>query len=76
MAMRLLNKDGILVSASCSMHLADDRLPDMIRILGRELDREVMIQHVGSQGADHPVIPAIPETRYLKAVFARVLPTR
>jgi len=31
---------------------------------------------VGSQGADHPVIPAIPETRYLKAVFARVLPTR
>ena len=76
MAMRLLNKDGILVSASCSMHLAEDRLPDMIRILGRELDREVMIQHVGSQGADHPVIPAIPETRYLKAVFARVLPTK
>jgi len=76
MAMRLLNKDGILVSASCSMHLAEDRLPDMIRILGRELDREVMIQHVGSQGADHPVIPAVPETRYLKAVFARVLPTR
>lgn len=76
LAMRLLNKDGIIVAGSCSMHLADDRLPDILRTLGRELDREVLIQHVGSQGADHPVLPAIPETRYLKAVFARVLPTR
>ncbi|MEC9409079.1 MAG: class I SAM-dependent rRNA methyltransferase [Pseudomonadota bacterium] len=75
-AMRLLNKDGMIVAGSCSMHLADDRLPDILRVLGRELDREVLIQHVGSQGADHPVLPAIPETRYLKAVFARVLPTR
>ena len=75
-AMRLLNRDGMIVSGSCSMHLADDRLPDILRTLGRELDRDVMIQHVGSQGADHPVLPAIPETRYLKAVFARVLPTR
>ena len=76
LAMRLLNKDGLLVAGSCSMHLGDDRLPDMLRILGRELDREVMLQHLGSQGADHPVLPAIAETRYLKAVFARVLPTR
>ena len=76
LAMRLLSKDGLLVAASCSMHLAEDRLPDMLRVMGRELDREVMIQHVGSQGADHPVLPAIAETRYLKAVFARVLPTR
>lgn len=76
LAMRLLNKDGLLVAGSCSMHLGDDRLPDMLRILGRELDREVMLQHLGSQGADHPVLPAIAETRYLKAVFARGLPTR
>ena len=48
----------------------------MLRAMGRELDREVMIQYQGSQGADHPVLPAIPETRYLKALFARVLPTR
>lgn len=76
LAMRLLSKDGLLVAASCSMHLGEDRLPDMLRIMGRELDRDVLLQHVGSQGADHPVVPAIPETRYLKAVFARVLPTR
>jgi len=76
LAMRLLNRDGILVAGSCSMHLGEGRLPEIIRTLGRELDRDVVIQHVGGQGADHPVVPAIPETRYLKAVFARVLPTR
>tara|TARA_R110001583_G_scaffold20287_2_gene78392 strand:+ start:6252 stop:6932 length:681 start_codon:yes stop_codon:yes gene_type:complete len=76
LAMRLLNRDGLLVAGSCSMHLGETRLPGIIRTLGRELDRDVLIQHVGSQGADHPVVPAIPETRYLKAVFARVLPTR
>lgn len=76
LAMRLLNRDGLLVSASCSMHLAEERLVDMLRTMGRELDREVMIQYQGSQGADHPVLPAIAETRYLKAIFTRVLPTR
>ena len=76
LAMRLLNRDGLIMSASCSMHLGETRLPDMLRQLGRELDRDVLIQYTGSQGADHPVVPAIPETRYLKAVSARVLPTR
>ncbi|MGB1090588.1 MAG: class I SAM-dependent rRNA methyltransferase [Oceanobacter sp.] len=76
LAMRLLERDGLLVSGSCSMHLAENRLVDMLRTLGRELDRDLLIQHMGGQGADHPVQPAIPETRYLKAIFARVLPTR
>ena len=76
LAMRLLNKDGLLVAGSCSMHLGDDRLPDMLRMLGPALDRESMIPHLGSQGAAHPVLPAIAETRYMKAVFARILPTR
>jgi len=75
-AMRLLSKDGLLVSGSCSMHLASGRLNEILRVVGRELDRDVQILHAGGQGADHPVIPAIPETRYLKALFARVLPTR
>ncbi|MFW1678088.1 class I SAM-dependent rRNA methyltransferase [Pontibacter sp. JAM-7] len=73
-AMRLLNKDGILISASCSMHLQRDRLVDIIRANGRELDRMVQIFDQGHQGADHPIHPAIPETDYLKAYFARVLP--
>ncbi|MCG8671375.1 MAG: class I SAM-dependent rRNA methyltransferase [Pseudomonadales bacterium] len=72
LAMRLLAPDGILVSASCSMHLPHDALMDVVRKAGRHIDRHVTVFAQGSQGMDHPVHPAIPETQYLKAVFCRV----
>jgi 23S rRNA (cytosine1962-C5)-methyltransferase len=72
MGMRLLGRDGLLVSASCSMHLGKDTLLDIVRASGRHLDRHVQIIGQGGQGPDHPIHPAIPETDYLKAVFARV----
>ncbi len=72
LAIRLLGRDGLLVSGSCSMHLTRDTLTDIVRGAGRHLDRHVQIIAQGGQAADHPVHPAIPETDYLKAVFARV----
>ncbi|PIE41516.1 MAG: RlmI/RlmK family 23S rRNA methyltransferase [Gammaproteobacteria bacterium] len=72
LAMRLLEPDGILVSASCSMHLSHEALMDVIRKAGRHIDRHVSVFAQGGQGMDHPVHPAIPETRYLKAMFCRV----
>jgi 23S rRNA (cytosine1962-C5)-methyltransferase len=72
LGMRLLGRDGLLVSASCSMHLHRDPLLDIVRGAGRHLDRHVQIIGQGGQGPDHPVHPAIPETDYLKAIFARV----
>jgi len=74
LAMRLLDADGLLVSASCSMHLERERLLDIIRASGRHLDRDVQILEQGGQSFDHPVHPAIVETQYLKSIFARVLP--
>lgn len=75
LAVRLLNRDGLLVSASCSMHLPRETLMDIVRATGRQVDRTVQVIAQGGQGADHPVLPAIPETDYLKAIFARVTPT-
>ena len=73
-AMRLLNKDGILVSASCSMHLPEDDLQNILLGSARHLDRNVQLLERGGQGPDHPVHPAIPETRYIKSLTCRVLP--
>lgn len=73
-AMRLLSKDGVLVSASCSMHLDEARLVDIVRKTGRTLEKELQLIERFAQGPDHPVVPAIPETNYLKAMFFRVLP--
>jgi 23S rRNA (cytosine1962-C5)-methyltransferase len=72
LGMRLLGRDGLLVSGSCSMHLGKNTLVEIVRAAGRHLDRHVQIIGQGGQGPDHPVHPAIPETDYLKAVFARV----
>ncbi len=73
-AMRLLNKDGILVSASCSMHLEEDNLQNILLGSARHLDRNIQLLERGSQGPDHPVHPAIAETRYIKSLTCRLLP--
>jgi 23S rRNA (cytosine1962-C5)-methyltransferase len=72
LAMRLLERDALLVSCSCSYHLAADDLAGLIQAAARHNSRFVQILAAGSQSPDHPVHPAIPETRYLKAFFCRV----
>ncbi|BES69927.1 class I SAM-dependent rRNA methyltransferase [Marinobacter nanhaiticus D15-8W] len=73
LGLRLLDRDGLLVSASCSMHLSTDRLVDIIRGSGRRIDRFVQLLEQGHQAPDHPVIPGIPETDYIKSCFVRSL---
>ncbi len=73
-AMRLLSKDGVLVSASCSMHLPEDDLQNILLGSARHLDRNIQLLERGGQGPDHPVHLAIPETRYIKSLTVRLLP--
>jgi len=70
-AMRLLERDALLVSCSCSYHLAPDELVGLIQSAARTTGRFVQIIYSGGQSPDHPMHPAIPETRYLKAFFCR-----
>jgi len=73
LGLRLLERDGILVSASCSMHLSQEKLVDIIRGSGRKIDRFVQLLEQGHQAPDHPIIPGIPETDYIKSCFVRSL---
>jgi 23S rRNA (cytosine1962-C5)-methyltransferase len=74
LAMRLLAPGGILISASCSMHLSELDLLEVLRGAGQRAGVNAQVVALGGQAADHPVHPAIPETRYLKAAFAVVNP--
>ncbi len=74
MAMQVLERDGILVSCSCSHHMARDSLLEAINAGARHLDRQVQVLQSLQQGPDHPVQAAIPETDYLKGYICRVLP--
>lgn len=73
MGLRLLAPDGLLVSASCSMHLSQEKLVDILRSSGRKTGRFVQLLEQGHQAPDHPVVPGIPETDYIKSCFVRAL---
>ena len=72
LAMRVTADDGILVSCSCSYHVSPEDLQDAIAKAARAADKHLQILEAGGQAPDHPVHPAISETRYLKAYFCRV----
>lgn len=72
LALPLLQAGGLLVSASCSMHLSHGRLLELMQAAAVKRQRRLQLVGTGGQGPDHPVHPAIPETAYLKAQVAAV----
>jgi 23S rRNA (cytosine1962-C5)-methyltransferase len=72
LALGLLANEGILVSCSCSYHVSAEDLQDAIAKAARGAGKHLQVLELGGQAPDHPVHPAIPETRYLKAYFCRV----
>jgi 23S rRNA (cytosine1962-C5)-methyltransferase len=68
-ALALLSEDGFLVTCSCSQHLDRDDFLRLVQKASRRPKRELQLLFEGGQSADHPIHPAMPETRYLKALF-------
>jgi 23S rRNA (cytosine1962-C5)-methyltransferase len=70
-AMRLVNSGGFLVTASCSHHITEEGFLSTIEQAAVKAKRFVQLLEFGGAAPDHPVIPAMPETKYLKfAIFA------
>ena len=72
-ALRLLAPGGVLATFCCSHHVDTKTFQDVIQTAA--VDARVLLRRVASysQSPDHPVIPAIPETEYLKGfAFERV----
>lgn len=73
LALRLLNPQGILITASCSHHLPEAELQRAILMASSHEKIPLQILAKGHQGFDHPIHPAIPETSYLKAFYCRLV---
>lgn len=69
--LKLLKEDGYLISASCSHHLATERLEYVAHAAAREAGRRMQLLEKHSHAPDHPIHPAMPETEYLKALYLR-----
>ncbi|MDA8390805.1 MAG: class I SAM-dependent rRNA methyltransferase [Gammaproteobacteria bacterium] len=72
-ALAVVEDGGLLVSASCSHHLARDQLARVVGQAAVRSGRRVQFVEEGGQGPDHPVHPAIVETAYLKVLWTRCI---
>lgn len=71
-ALALLARGGYLATASCSHHIVPETFLDVVHAAAREGNRP--LQQILWRGAspDHPVLPGVPETGYLKFALFRV----
>jgi len=72
-AMKLLNKEGLLVSCSCSYQLSPEDFMKTIRAAARDAKRSFKLVNLTTQAPDHPILLAMPETQYLKCAFLQAL---
>ncbi|MBN2407330.1 MAG: class I SAM-dependent rRNA methyltransferase [Elusimicrobia bacterium] len=72
LAMGCIEPGGTLFTSSCSHHLDFMSFLGVIRDSARTARRNVQIIEFGFQAKDHPVLPAMPETMYLKSAFCRI----
>ncbi len=65
-ALRLLRRGGILATASCSFHITDETFMECVVEAAFRCERKLVLLEWRSQAPDHPILPSMPETRYLK----------
>ena len=71
--MKLVRKGGFLVTCSCSQHVSPEQFKDMINQAARDSKTKLRLVENRTQGHDHPILPASPETQYLKCMILQVL---
>jgi 23S rRNA (cytosine1962-C5)-methyltransferase len=72
-ALKMLRPGGILVTCSCSYHVSEQELQDIVVAASLDAKRTVRLLEKRVQAKDHPIVPAIPETAYLKALILQVV---
>ena len=72
-AFPLIPKGGILLTASCSHHILPETFLDIVDDAARRAGRQLQLLEWRGAAPDHPVLPSVPETRYLKVGIYRVL---
>ena len=72
-AIKLLNPGGVLVTCSCSYHMAEGLFLGLIAEAGNDAHRRLQLVEKRMQASDHPIYLGVPETYYLKCVIVRAL---
>jgi 23S rRNA (cytosine1962-C5)-methyltransferase len=71
-AMNLLSNGGILATASCSHHITRVMFIEILTDAAASAGRRTRVLEFYGAAPDHPLLPAMPETEYLKFVVLEV----
>ncbi|MBS1518487.1 MAG: class I SAM-dependent rRNA methyltransferase [Bacteroidetes bacterium] len=71
-AMKLLKPNSFLFTFSCSYHISEKAFEDMLIQSAQKADRKIQIVEFRNSSFDHPVLPQMGETKYLKGYLLRV----
>ena len=72
-ALQLLGPGGILVTCSCSHHVSEAMLLELVAQAALDSKRTLRVLERRSQAQDHPVLLTVPETHYLKCLVLQVV---
>jgi len=75
-AFKLLSKNGLLATFSCSHHVSDSAFSQTITDALVDARRSARRLRRFEQAPDHPVLPTIPETEYFKGLLLEMMPGR
>jgi 23S rRNA (cytosine1962-C5)-methyltransferase len=71
-ALKMLKPGGVLVTCSCSFHVAEADFLEMLRAASFDARRTLKVLERRGQSQDHPVLLSVPESAYLKCVILTV----
>ena len=72
-ALKMLPVGGILATFSCSHHIDYEFFKAMVLDAAIDAKKTLRVLKILTQSADHPILPAIPETEYLKGLMLQVV---
>jgi 23S rRNA (cytosine1962-C5)-methyltransferase len=72
-ALQLLGSGGVLVTCSCSHHVSEAMLLEIVAEASLDTNRKLRILERRTQSQDHPILLTVPETLYLKCLILEVL---
>jgi 23S rRNA (cytosine1962-C5)-methyltransferase len=72
-ALRLLAPGGILVTCSCSHHMSEAMLLEVVAQASLDAGRTLRVLERRTQSQDHPILLTVPETLYLKCLILEVV---
>jgi 23S rRNA (cytosine1962-C5)-methyltransferase len=75
-AFKLLSRDGVLATFSCSHHVSENAFGQMIADALVDARRSARRLRRFEQAPDHPVLPTFPETEYFKGALLEMMPAR